>query len=236
MFKSMLVFSGASNGVNARLRASDIVDRVIAEQWGQWSSFQRLDIPGKASWHCLFSNTDLLWKETVRRGMNQRQDLSGWVFSEQPPAGGEPVNNIKLVYSAGYALAQYRYDPGRGGYLRYAQGDFTHDYSTAPTPHLDELTGQQLAPPNVVVLYARHVDSDILEDTYGGGHWCKEIQIWGEGVARIFRDGMMYNVKWVRPSRHEMIRFLDGAGKPFPFKPGPVWIQVVPLDFQVQLW
>jgi hypothetical protein len=52
-------------------------------------------------------------------------------------------------------------------------------------------------------------------------------------LARIFRDGQMYDVRWARPGRHDLLRFVDASGQAFPLKPGNVWIQVVPLGFNV---
>jgi hypothetical protein len=50
----------------------------------------------------------------------------------------------------------------------------------------------------------------------------------GQGRALVFRDGLMAEGTWVRQSSTEMIRILDEAGSPIPFKPGNVWVQVVP--------
>lgn len=231
MFRAIFVFSGASDGVNARLTSSDIADRVWSEQLG-YPVFRRIPQEGKAFEHTLFSDTATIWAEADRRGLNGPQDVSGWVFSETPPSGGTPVSDLKLVYSDPYAIAQYHYDASVGGWLRYAAGDF-YSGGYVITPHKDDLTGKQLAPANVVVLYVPHVNSDILEDTYGGGHWSIEIQVWGEGLARVFRDGKMYTVRWQRPQRHAMLRLVDAAGNPFPLRPGQTFIQVVPTNFRI---
>jgi hypothetical protein len=223
MFKSMFAYSGSSTGVKEEIRNSDFFDRVISPDFGHDSAFKRIPAPGKAFEHTLFSDTAALWKVTDERGLNGRQDLSGWTFSAEPPAGGTPVTQLQIVYSSGYADAEYSYDASAGGYRRAVLG----------VPHRDELTGQQLVANNVIVVYAPHVESAILEDTHYGGHYSIQIQIWGEGLARIFRDGQMYDVRWLRPGRHDLIRFVDAFGQAFPFKPGNVWIQVVPLGFNI---
>lgn len=224
MFKSMFAFSGASAGVLDRLRNSDFVDRIVSPDFGHHSPFERIPAPGKAYEHTLFSSTAALEEVMAARGLKARQDLSGWVFSEQAPPGGTPATQVKLTYQPTYATAEYTYDGSVGGYRR----------ATVSQPHGDELTGQQVVVKNVVVLYAKHVESDILEDTWGGGHYSIEIQIWGSGVAKIFRDGQAYDVRWERPHRSDLMRFVDGEGKPFPLKPGNTWIQLVPLDFVIE--
>jgi len=224
MFKSMFAFSGASAGVLGRLRASDFADRIISPDFGHHSPFRRIPAPGKAYEHTLFSDTPTLEGVTASRGLQARQDLSGWAFSEQAPPGGASGSRLKVSYRGDAVTAEYAYDTVAGGYRR----------STAGAAHGDELTGQQVVVKNVVVLYAKHVESDILEDTWAGGHYSIEIQVWGSGVARIFRDGQMYDLRWERHNRSDLVRFVDGEGKPFPLKPGNTWIQLVPLDFVIE--
>lgn len=225
MFKAIFAYSGASGGVKQRIMESDIFERVIAPDFGH-SGFYRVPSEGKAFEHTLFSDTQTLWKIAEERGLNERQDLSGWVFSEEPPEGGGPATSIEFLYTPKYASAEYQYDPERQAYLRTIFGE----------PHRDELTGEQIAVRNVVALYANHVETDIVEDSTGPRiYYSIEIQIWGEGRAIVFRDGRAFEGKWVRPQRHDMIRFLDHAGRPIPLKPGNTWIQVVPLDFEIEV-
>jgi hypothetical protein len=87
----------------------------------------------------------------------------------------------------------------------------------------------------VIVIYALHKETDILEDTWGGGHYSFQIQLWGEGIVRIFRDGQMLEGKWVRPERWDLVRFSDFDGNPIPLRPGNTFIQMVPLGFTVNI-
>ena len=135
------------------------------------------------------------------------------------------MGRVDVVYSSA-ASAEYRFDVSRGVYLRWVLGD----------PHVDEVTGQQLSMKNVIVLYAHHVETDIVEDsTSSNWLYSIQIQIWGQGQAKIFRDGRVYDVKWSRPHREDMLQFVDSAGNLFPLKPGNTWIQVVPLDFSIKM-
>ena len=225
MFKSMFAYSGASGGVNQEVRKSDIFERVISPDFGHDSAFKRIPAPGKAFEHTLFSDTETLWQITEQRGLNSRQDLQGWVFSEEPPPDGTPATFIKIPYDPKYVTTEYQYDVDQGAYLRSVLGE----------PHTDELTGQQLTASNVIVLFAHHIETPILEDTHGGGHYSIQIQLWGAGPAKIFRDGRGYELTWSRPKRHDLITFIDSEGNRFPLKPGNSWIQLVPLDFQIEV-
>jgi hypothetical protein len=223
MFKSMFAYSGSSGGVKQKIMESDFFDRVISPDFGH-AGFVRIPSEGKAYEHTLFSDTQSLWEIAEERGLNQRQDLSGWTFSDEPPEGGSPATSLEFLYTPKYASAEYQYDPGREAYLRSIFGE----------PHGDELTGEQIAARNVVALYANHLDTDIVEDSTGPRiYYSIEIQIWGEGKAIVFRDGQAFEGKWVRPQRPDLIRFVDDAGNPIPLKPGNTWIQVVPLDFEI---
>ena len=225
MFKAMFAYSGASGGVKQKIQESDFFDRVISPDFGH-AGFARIPSEGKAYEHTLFSDTQSLWEIAEERGLNQRQDLSGWTFSDQPPQGGSPATSIEVLYTPKYASAEYQYDPGRQAYLR----------STLGEPHGDELTGEQIAARNVVVIWANHLDTDIVEDSTGPRiYYSIEIQIWGEGQATVFRDGQAFEGRWVRPQRSDLIRFVDYAGNPIPLKPGNTWIQVVPFGFEIEV-
>lgn len=222
MFKAILAYSGASAGVNARIRASDFLERALSPDFGVGAPiFWRIHREGVAVEHTLFTSTRRLWEEATRRGINAPQDLRGMRFSEQPPVGGQPVSTFIIPYRV--EPVTWRYDRGSGRWLRW----------TAGHPHMDALTGRQLSALNVVVVYAHHQTTDILEDRLG--NYSIEIQIWGSGPVRIFRDGQMYEGQWQRFRREDMLRFVDAQGQPIPLKPGNTWFEMVPLNMQVQI-
>lgn len=221
MFKAILAYSGASVGVNARIRASDFIERALSPDFGVGAPiFWRIPREGVAVEHTLFTSTRRLWEEATRRGINRPQDLRGMVFSEQLSLGGRPVSTLIVPYRV--EPVSWRYDPGSGRWFRW----------TAGQPHMDALTGRQLSAANVVVVYAHHQTTDILEDQLG--NYSIEIQIWGSGPVRIFRDGRMLEGQWQRFRREDMLRFVDAQGQPIPLKPGNTWFQMVPLDMGIQ--
>ena len=84
---------------------------------------------------------------------------------------------------------------------------------------------------NIVVVSARHVDTDIPETEVRQGAYSIEIQIWGEGPATIFRDGQRFEGRWHRNNPNDMLTFTDLDGNPLPLAPGNTWFQLVPLGF-----
>ncbi len=223
MYQAILAFSGASAGVKDRMRNSDLFpDYLIAPDFGVGEPyFYRVPREGLAFEHTLFVDPMALRELVAQRGIDKRPDYPRLMaFSDTPPEGGESVSSFNINYLAGICTAEWSYDAGSGRWLR----------STAGEPQVDYLTNERISAANVVMVYANHVTTDILEDTYGGGHYSIEIQVWGSGPVLIFRDGKMYNGFWKREERHQMLTFYDGTGKPLPLKPGNSWIQLVPLE------
>jgi len=232
MFHSILAFSGASGGVKQVFRDSDIFGQVVSPDFGVSvgspgsAVFYRIPQEGKLFEHTMFTDTPTLWQYAADKlNYSGRREIKGWFFSEEPPLGGQPATRISIPYAPGSIVSEYAYDAGQDVYLRSVTGE----------PHCEELSGEQLRFRNVIVIYAHHVETDILEDTWGSGHYSIQIQLWGEGPLRIFRDGQMFDGKWVRPDRWDLVRFVDGKGNPIPLKPGNTFIQMVPLGFTVNL-
>ena len=57
----------------------------------------------------------------------------------------------------GSSVVDWSYDPAQGQYLRQMEGQ----------PHLERLTNEQIAASNVIILYAEHRKTNIVEDTLG---------------------------------------------------------------------
>ncbi len=220
LFDAFLAYSGASGEVSRLLESSDIAERTLSD-WREDPGFFRLQIPGRAYDHTLFTDTELLWQVAAAKGWTVQPRYRGWTWSDEPPPGAQPARTVVIPYSEEYSDVRYLYDPSLGAYKRWVVGE----------PHIDDLTQEQLSTPNVVVLYVNHVDTLIPEDVLGSKS--KEIQLWGQGRAQLFRDGMVTEGAWVRPGREDPLLFVDGDGQPIPLQPGPVWLQIVPLDMAV---
>ena len=199
IFKSLLACSGMSGGTREfYLKPSDINQekRFFTPDFGDYTPmFYRSDsapIP-----HILMGVPAEIWKEADKRGSNTKPDLSGLAFSTQPLSPGRPTSEIKLKY--GSETETWKYDPAvttcgssAGCWLRWSAG----------VAHTDALNGQQLSAANVIVVYANHVeDKRYLEEDYGAFQaFGLQIQIWGSGPVRFFRDGQEFGGTWVRTS------------------------------------
>jgi len=228
-YKAMLVTSGSSEGTLKRLSLSDFYDRVIAEATGYNECPPLCREEGaELTSDKLFASTADLWQVTQGLGINTRQDLHGMAFFPDPPAGGASATTIHLDFQKDNNVVEWRYDPATGRYARWV--DTANVGELAPHPDLN--TGQQLTAANVVVLYANHVSTDIVEDFENGGHCGYEIQLWGNGPARLFRDGAAYDLAWVRFDIADVIGFVSppSGNQIFPFKPGNTWFEILNLN------
>jgi hypothetical protein len=231
MYQSLFAFSGASDGVLKRLKEVDFKDWIISPEFERGhKAFYRVakeTLPAECQLqeHTLFTSTDRLWADADKKGINTRPTLNGMVFNGTPPPGGQAATAVILPYTAAYV--QWNYNAEIGRYYRYVGGGL----------HSDALTKAPITAANVVVVFAHHQTTDILEDRVGynprtgkGGNYSLEIQLWGVGPALVYRDGQVYSVTWLRQDRAGVLGLVDAAGQQFPLKPGPTWFQLVNLD------
>lgn len=154
-------------------------------------------------------------------------NYSGNLFSDLPPAGGQPAESIRVFYHS-YSQSKWEYDPLSGAYLRFT--DLADGTSTF-VPATERLTGRQQTFENVIVILAdyqrvRHLQYDI------------NLGLGLTGFAWLFRDGQVYPLRWSTLSRaweqqtglRRPLHFTDAAGNPFPLKPGRTWIHTLTLN------
>jgi hypothetical protein len=238
IFHATLVTSGGHPAVKIRATQGKSwatgYKRIICPEepfLGDGGTMQRIPKPGRRYELTLYSNTSSLWNLSTNRGINQRPDFHGmWTFDASPPGGGRQATHLRIVYKPEWSITEYRYDAGSRTYKRFDLGQ----------PTMDALTGRQIAPSNVVVLYANHVNSDIAADTHDPNniYYSVIIQVWGEGTGKLMRDGQVYDIRWVREDAQgagDRLILLDGSGSKIPLRPGATWIQLVRLNGDVQI-
>lgn len=217
MYSGLLAYSGASIGTQQMLEAQPWSERIFWQK-DDCPIFCRYDIEGVDMWHTLFVNASALREEAAERGIDGPVDLHGLTFSAEPVPGGEPAASLNLQYPATNSF--WYYSPVTDNYYRWQEGE----------PHHDAVGDYQLVFENVVLIYANHTESDILEDEVGTGHYATDIQITGEGRAQIFRSGQVYEARWVVPENGGMLRLVVAAENDIPLTPGRTWFYALPLD------
>ena len=176
----------------------------------------RLPVP-----HNLFVDVRALWDLAAQDGHAGPPALGNLRFDIRPAddAAGQ-ANRLDVRYRT--TLASWQYDAENGHYLRYTDGQ----------PHADALTDAQIAAENVIVLYADHQETTIVESEFQGAvYYSQHIDLSSGGDALMLRDGQAYPVQWQRPTAGGMLQFtLDS--QPFALKPGKTFVQVMPLREQ----
>ncbi len=100
----------------------------------------------------------------------------------------------------------------------------------ADEAQIDGATGDPLAAPNVIIYFAEHAKTDIVEDSTGATSVA--ITMNGEGDAWVFRDGAVVKGRW-RTDGTQTPEFVTPDGSPIPLKRGQTWIEVVPTDYEI---
>jgi len=146
--------------------------------------------------------------------LNKDWQRPGFEFSNTPPANSAgTVTTVQIPYPGDNSV-EWRYDPGQGGYTRFQGGQ----------QQFDPATNQPIVAQNVVVLSARHELTDIVEDSLGTKG--VDIELYGVGDLRVFRDGHVYEGRW--EADHETPpRWIGSSEIVIPLKPGQSWMQVV---------
>jgi len=214
-FNGVLTFSGASQGVWALLNASGldlIYDGRDADLFYRSAS--------RSSPHNLYTSIPAIRARLVSRGIERAVSLSGPTYSEMVPEGGAPAGRADVPLPASSVVA-WTWDPEAWAYRRWVQGK----------PYTDAETGEQIACENVIIIYAPHWMTNIVEDANGAT--AIGIALKGGGRAQIFRDGLVYECTWWREEAKTLFQFIDDAGNPVPLRPGRSWIQFLPTTYDV---
>jgi hypothetical protein len=215
-YDAAYVHSGASDGV--RWRLSQVkwlnLDEFFHSQ--PYRILEGYDWRGR-----MYTSTELLRTYLKQKGLERDERIKGYTFSSTAPSG-TAATSIHVPYPSS-SVVDWSYDPAQGRYLRQVQGQ----------PHMERLTNEQIAASNVIMLYAEHKKTDIVEDTLGST--AIDIVILGSGRAQVCRDGVVIEGRWSQPSEGALVEFYDAAGQIIPLKPGKTWIQLVPPDAKVTI-
>ena len=141
-------------------------------------------------------------------------ERASFPFSETPKEfWASEASTIRIPYPENNGV-EWRYDPSSGRYLRFQSG----------AVHMDQATGRQVSSDNVIVVFAEHELTNIVEDSLGTRS--VKIHLYGFGDLRVFRNGKVYEGTW-RANDQSPPRWLGPGEEPITLKPGRTWIQVV---------
>ena len=217
MFQAVLAHVGASNENLAVLR--QLYGNRLLDENEFKAPFHRIkerDAP-----YNTYTSTQGLWVVMPPRGITQTGiQLKGLTFAIAAPAGGKPAARVSIPYDSRFADSIWDLVPDGTLYKKSLLGN----------PLIDARK-QQVQAANVVVIFALHTVTDVIEDSLGSRSI--KIDLNGKGRAVLFRDGQAYEGQWLRDDPSGFIRFVDAGGKDLALKTGRSWFEVVPTDFKL---
>ena len=206
--------SGASDGVRWKLSQSTMVN---LDEFFHPAPYRVL---AGYDWRSrMYTSTELLRAHLEASDLEREEPIEGYPFDETPPVG-DPAEAVHIPYPAS-STVDWAYDAESGRYLRFVRG----------SPHLEALTGEQIAADNVIILYAEHRGTNIVEDVNGAT--AIDIVLSGAGQAQVVRDGVVVDATWVRENEDKPIQYYDADDNLISLRPGKTWIQLVPQDYEV---
>jgi len=209
-----LAHSGGSDPVRWEVSQSSITD---LDQFYNPDPYHHLPNEGWQT-RAVF-NAQVARAYMAKKKMEAAVPLQGFLFSETIETG-EPGENIYIYYPRSTCFTEWHYDAASGKYGRWIIG----------SPLTDALDGQQIAASNVIVYFAEHQDTDIVEDSNGATS--VRIIVNGKGPAWFFRDGKLNKGFWETDGTRTPYFTLED-GTPYSLKPGNTWVEVVPTYYTI---
>ena len=217
-YKAVFAHVGACQPVMDLIQTSGLWD--LDQFWYPYAYYRSDSRPAPYN---VYNITPNMLEIVQAKGWQGPENLGHpFLFQAEPPPNGTPASRVEIPFST-YNPVEYRYNEGEGTYQRWVTGQ----------PHVDADSGEQISIANVVVQWVNSWETDIFRDPLGAR--ILEFELTGEGRAEVFRDGRVFPAHWVRHDPDEITKFLDGEGNPLPFKPGNIWIAVVPLDLEITI-
>lgn len=220
MFGAIFAHVGGSEPVRQLIAASEIAQADL-DDYGRAPIFR--EITARKRPFNRYTSTSEMYDLATKKNLITGASVPAFLFNVALPPGGHAVNSVTIPYRKNLSDAVFTYDAARQLYQR----------STGTTPHLDAASNQPLTATNVIILYAPHETTDIVEDSLGSRSI--KITLSGSGKAVIVRDGQAFDVTWTRSDAHALFQFTAANGTPVPLKPGNIWVEVVPTEMQVTL-
>jgi LysM repeat protein len=214
-YQGALAHSGGSDAVRWEISQAPIAN--LDEYYNRSIYFYR---PNEGWQTRLAINTEVAREYMAANDLDAPVALHGFLFSDIIEEG-EPAENIFIAYPRTTSFTQWHYDAASGQYLR-----FVNDL-----PLVDYYDGHVSAD-NVIIYFAEHQETEIVEDTNGATSI--RIIVNGRGLAWFFRDGKLNKGYWETDgARTPYFAYEDG--RPYPLKPGRTWVEVVPTYFTIGL-
>lgn len=165
--------------------------------------------PARVAPHNLYAHVDQLFGAC---SSPPPQPLFDYRAGSEPSAG-TPAKAVTIGFKSPYAVT-WNWSPKTASWQRQIFGGPDKVAS-----------GGQLATTNVVVMSTGYLGGP--EGTDG------QVQLMGSGPVSVFTAGHVITGTWSRSDVAQPVRLLDGANQPIKLTPGPTWVELPDVSYQV---
>ena len=207
----MYMHVGGSNEALELIDDHDIFNiNEMKRGWYFWRSEDRY------APHNTYTSSKLWTKalEAYEDNYDMGGEYEGWKFvtSTQDQSNIEPqVSEVTISLLPPVYEAVWKYNTTTQQYGRYQMG----------YPHVD-LGGRKIVADTIAIM---HVEKEVL-DAVGR----LAIDTVSSGEASVIYNGQKIDGTWWKESRESRTKFYDNNNEEILFKPGKIWIEVVPQD------
>jgi len=234
----MAIFNGSDTDMVGPVRSSRYYFSRLAEEWSaifahcggqslkneKIINLDQMNYPSPywrdkniGGWINLFTNTQNIREKSRKMGFQDKVNLDNNLLNLRTlNLSGGNTTKIAIQYHQKYALS-YEYNTSRNTYLRNINSK----------PHRDSKTLESIDVSNIIIQYVPV--KNIPDDNEGR----LEIEVIGEGIAKVFFGGNYFLSKWVKKSKDQPTVYYDSQGKILNLNQGNIWVHLVPEETKV---
>lgn len=169
-------------------------------------------------WINLFTNTKNIREKIKKMGFPEKVEVENFFSAPRlPEVSGGSISRLSLKYNQKY-IVSYQYNSNSNNYNRLINSN----------PHLDSKSLEPITVSNIIIQYVK--EQKIANDEEGRIN----VEVIGEGVARIFYGGHHFLARWVKESKDHPTKYYDNQGNLLALNRGKVWIHLV--SEETELW
>jgi hypothetical protein len=214
-FNALYMHAGGSPQAMADIKKYDIfdLDQFYNSQY-YWRDQERLQ--EVAIEHTLYSSGELISYALRDKEASENGDYNIWKFKDDVSLAERPTGekNVIIDFSSFNYKIEYKYDRESNNYVRYQAGEIHKDRDDA-----------EIRAKNVIV---QKVKTYLVDQERLG------MDVVGEGEVIVFIDGLAMTGTWEKKTREGRTMFYDESGDEVEFNAGPIWIDVIPTDRDVE--
>lgn len=179
--------------------------------------FWRVYDTGKKAPNNMYSSMDAIRKRQKSRGFRLYGNYEGFKFYEKDTEiEGTEASRVTIYYNNSNTT-KYVFNEQDKVYLRYKDGKL----------HVDELDNSPIVVENIIIQKAKTKKIDNVGRL--------SIDIIGSGKGYYITNGKSIDITWEKPSEKSKTKYYDENGEEIILNVGQTWIQVVPLNPDIEI-